>query len=203
MPHGGHAVVYPPVFPSIPHPIWRSANALPQICAYISVQPRRKKTSVGRNVTCRHLLKHLDSWILSPYWGVHGNQSHSSVINAALLRIHAYWSRILILAYIHTRHYKAAEFTYNRKWIQHRPNVFVQRKQETEKGMCVCGCITINREVCVLSGDWSDACMCAREDLGRGQSRLWQIDLSESASGRSNWLDKGNTFLQVPLFYCA
>lgn len=61
----------------------------------------------------------------------------------------------------------------------------------------------MNRAVCVLSGDWSDACMGAREDVGRGQMGLLQIDLSESASGRPNWLDKGNTFLQAPLFYCA
>lgn len=50
-----------------PLPIWRSVNTLPQTCAYMSIQPMRKKTSVGRDVTCRHLLKHLDSWIPSPH----------------------------------------------------------------------------------------------------------------------------------------
>lgn len=91
-------------------PIWGSANTLPQTCAYMSIQPMRKKTSVGRDVTCRHLLKHLDSWIPSPHWGAHGNQSHSSVINAAPLRraMHAraeWCGASLILAYMHTRHY--------------------------------------------------------------------------------------------------
>lgn len=46
--------------------------------------------------------------------------------------------------------------------------------------------------------------MAPREDIGRGQTRLFKIDLSESASGSPNWLDKGDTFLlQVPLLYCA
>lgn len=68
------------------HPIWRSANMLPQTCAYTSIQTMRKKTSVGRDATCQHLLKHLDSWIPFPHWGVQGNQSLSGVINAAPLR---------------------------------------------------------------------------------------------------------------------
>lgn len=37
--------------------------------------------------------------------------------------------------------------------------------------------------------------MARREDIGRGQTRPFQIDLSESASGRPNWLDEGDTFL--------
>lgn len=62
----------------------------------------------------------------------------------------------------------------------------------------------MNREACVLSSDWSAARMAPREDIGRGQTRLFQIDLSESASGRPNWSDKGDTFLlQVPLLYCV
>lgn len=65
-----------------PLPIGRSVNTLPQTCAYMSIQPMQKKTSV----TCRHLLKHLDSWIPTPHWGVHGNQRHSSAINAMPLR---------------------------------------------------------------------------------------------------------------------
>lgn len=39
--------------------------------------------------------------------------------------------------------------------------------------------------------------MAPREDIGRGQTRLFQIDLSESAWGRPNWLDKGDTFFFV------
>ena len=70
--------------------------------------------------------------------------------------------------------------------------------------MCVCAHMEMKVEVCVLSSDWSAARMAPREDMGRGQTRLFQIDLSESASGRPNWLDKGDTFLlQVPLLYCA
>lgn len=48
--------------------------------------------------------------------------------------------------------------------------------------------------------------MAPREDTERGQTRLFQIDLSESASGRPYWSDQCDPFfslLQVPLLYCA
>lgn len=47
---------------------------------------KKHRPPVGCSVTSWHLLKHLDSWIPSLPWEVLCNQSHSSVINAALLR---------------------------------------------------------------------------------------------------------------------
>lgn len=117
---------------------------------------------------------------------------------------------LLILPCMHTRHwcFRAARITFDRKWIRYCLNVLVTLvgKANDKKGKkaYVCTCIEMNRAVCVLSSDWSATRMAPREDIGRGQTRLFQIDLSEWASGRPNWLDKGNTFLpQVPLFYCA
>lgn len=110
---------------------------------------------------------------------------------------------LLILAYMHTRHY-CFMFQGCRVhiWLETdttEPLCVCPRKaRDRESGMCVCTCIEMNWEVCVLSSDWSAARMAPREDIGRGQTRLFQIDLSDSASGRSNWLDKGDTFF----YYC-
>lgn len=147
-----------------PLSIWRSANMLPQTCAYMSIQPMRKKTSVGRDVTCWHLPKHLDSWIPSPHWAVHGNQSHSSVINAMLLRktMHVEalccWAS-LILAYMHTRHYWfvfqgcRVHIWEETDTIQSWCVCLKQVKDGSAVCVCVCACIEMNTEVCVLSGD--------------------------------------------------
>lgn len=63
--------------------------------------------------------------------------------------------------------------------------------------LCVCTCVCMVRSWivrCVLSCDWFTACMAPGEDIVGGQARLFQIDLSESALGGPNRLDKGNTF---------
>lgn len=64
----------------------------------------------------------------------------------------------------------------------------VRDKENASVGVWAC------IEMCALTSDWSVACMPPREDIGRGQTRLFQIDLSETASGRPNWLRKCNTF---------
>lgn len=68
-----------------------------------------------------------------------------------------------------------------------------ERDQTSTRGSVVC---LVRSWIvrCVLSCDWFTACMAPGEDTVRGQTRLFQIDLSESALGGPSRLDKGNTF---------
>lgn len=162
-PHGwGLSLLY---FPS-----GRSVNTLPQTCAYMSILSMRKKTSVGCNVTCRHLLEHLDSWIPTPHWGVHGNQRHSGGISAMPFRKTACaraecCSILLTLACIpailqcfsmfHVSRLQNLDLIGNVRYGHH---VFVQKKEETgEKGnYTVCGCVHMHQNVCISK--WLISC---------------------------------------------
>lgn len=156
--------------------------------------PCGKRAQLGATLhadTCWNIWIH-DS--PSPRWGDRCNQSHSSVINATPLRktVHgeaATRGFIDMHTSLTVSYIKTAHITFVRKPIQSSFNVLVtvvgkasdrqQKKRST--------CIEMNRVVCVLSSDWSATCMAPREDIGRGQTRLFQIDLSEWASGRPNW----------------
>lgn len=186
-PHGwGLSLLY---FPS-----GRAVNTLPQTCAYMSIQSMRKKTSVGRNVTCRHLLEHLDSWIPTPHWGVHGNQRHSGEIYALPFMktacAIAEWCILqgAFLPYFSVSCFKVAEFGFYRKHVHYSQHVFPKKEEMGEKvNYTVCGCVHMH-QMCVLVSDWSAAWMAPREDIGRGQTTLFQIDLSEAASGRPTYI---------------
>lgn len=172
------------------------------VCQSNPGKKRKVTPTVGCSVTYWHLLKHLDSWIPSRPWEVLCNQSHSSVINATPLRKSTHgkekkrWGGFID---IHLLTYKALLLRFK------APKIYFDGAQMQCSHTYVC--TEMSWKVC----DWSPKHVAPREDTGRGQTRLFQIDMSGPALGRPNWLDKGNAFClsylfislkQLPLFYC-
>lgn len=61
------------------------------------------------------------------------------------------------------------------------------------KGICLCVHAWKWVGRCVRSSDWSVNRMAAREDTGRGQTRLFQIRPVRTSPREPRWLDKVNT----------
>ena len=167
-----HGCVFQPS--TSPLPIGTSVSAPPQTCAYVNSVRAEKTPQLGATLpanTCcniwihesRLLIKECAAirdalvWSMLPHWGRRKCGAIYALIDTSFRSFRANMIQLMCV--------------FPRK---------VRDKENASVGVWAC------IEMCGLTSDWSVACIPPREDIGRGQTRLFQIDLSETAPGRPN-----------------